>query len=57
MKVVVSAVKFEFRSFQFYRRLQLVLFYTKVFMPCIIDFLLYDVMQREIDNNIGWLRV
>ena len=50
-KLFFSAVKFEFRSFQFYRRLQQVLFYTKVFMSCILDFLLYDVTQREINNN------
>ena len=48
---VFFAVKFEFRSFQFYRRLQRVLFYKKVFVSCILDFLLYDVMQREVDNN------
>ena len=53
MKVVFSAVKFEFRSFQFYRRLQRVLFYTKVFVPCILDILLNDVTEREIDNNNG----
>ena len=52
-----SAVKFEFRSFQFYRRLQWVLFYTKVFVSCILDFLLYDVTQREFVNNNGRLRV
>ena len=27
----LAAIKFEFRGFQFYRRLQWVLFYTKVF--------------------------
>ena len=57
MKVVFSTVNFEFRSFQFYRHLQRVLFYTKVFVPCILDSLLYDVTQREIDNNDGRLWV
>ena len=57
MKVAFSAVKFEFRSFQFYRRLQRVLFYTKEFVPCILDFLLNDVTEREIDNNNGRLIV
>ena len=57
MKVDFSEVKFEFRSFQFYQRLQRVLLYTKVFVSCILDFLLYDVMQSEIDNNNGQLRV
>ena len=52
-----SAVKFEIRSFQFYRRLQRVLFYTKVFVLCILDFVLYDVTQCEINNNNGGLRV
>ena len=50
-KLFFSAVKFEFRSFQFYRLLQWVLFYIKVFVSCILDFLLHDVMQREVDNN------
>ena len=57
MKVVFSTVKFKFRSFQFYRRLQRVLFYTKVFMSCILYFLLYDVTQCEINNNNGGLWV
>ena len=56
-KLFFSAVKFEFRSFQFYRRLQRVLFHTKVFVSCIPDFLLYDVKQREINNNNGGLQV
>ena len=50
-KLFFSAVKLEFRSFQFYRRLQRVLFYTKVFVSCIPDFLLYDVTQRAEINN------
>ena len=33
--------------------LQCVLFYTKVFVSCILDFFLYDLMQR--DNNNGQL--
>ena len=49
-KLFFSAVKFEFRSFQFYRRLQRVLFYIKVFVFCILDLLLHDVTQREVDN-------
>ena len=53
-KFVFSAVKFEFRSFQFYRRLQPVLFYTKLFVSCILDFLLYDVTQRAKINNKQW---
>ena len=44
-------------TFQFYWRLQRVLFYTKVFVSCILDFLLYDVMQRDINNNNGELWV
>ena len=52
-KLFFSAVKFEFRSFQFYQRVQRVLFYTEVF----VYFLLYDVTQREINNNNGGLRV
>ena len=50
-KLFFSAVKFKFRSFQFYRCLQPVFFYIKVFVPCILDFLLHDVTQREVDNN------
>ena len=56
-KLFFPVVKFEFKSFQFYRRLQWVLFYTKVFVSCIFDFLLYNIMQREINNNNGELRV
>ena len=50
-KLFFSAVKFDFRSSQFYRRLQRVLFYIKVFVSCILDFLLHDVPQGEVDNN------
>ena len=53
-KLFFSTVKFEFRSFQFYWRLQQVLFYTKVFVSCILDFLLYDVRQRAQINNKQW---
>ena len=53
-KLFFSAVKFKFGSFQFYRRLQRVLFYTKVFVSCILDFLLYDVMQRVEISNKQW---
>ena len=49
-----SAVKFELRSFQFYRRLQQVLFYIKEFVSCILDYLLHDITQLEVDN-IKWL--
>ena len=58
-KLFFSVVKFEFRSFQFYRRLPRILFYTKVFVSnsCILDFLLYDVKQCEINNNNGGLRL
>ena len=56
-KLFFSTVKFEFRSFQFYRRLQRVLFYTKVFVSCILDFLLYDIMQRAEINNKQWRTV
>ena len=58
-KLFFTPVKFEFRSFQFYRRLQRVLFYTKVFVSCILDFLLCDDTQRaEINNKqYGGLRV
>ena len=45
-KLFFSAVKFEFRSFQFYRRLQRVLFYTKVFVSCMIDF--YCMTSRNV---------
>ena len=50
-KLFFSMVKFEFRSFQFYRCLQWFLYYIIVFVSCILDFLLHDVMQREVDNN------
>ena len=53
-KLFFSPVKFEFRSFQFYRRLQWVLFYTKLFVSCILGFLLYDVTQRAEINNKQW---
>ena len=53
-KLFFSAVKFEFRSFQFYRRLQWVLFYTKLFVSRILGFLLYDVTQRAEINNKQW---
>ena len=56
-KLFFSVIKFEFRSYQFYRRLQRVLFYTKVFVSCILGFLLYDFTQREINNTNGRLRV
>ena len=49
MQDVLLSVKLEFRSFQFYLRLQRDLFFTKVFVSC--DFLLHDVMQHEVDNN------
>ena len=49
-----SAVKFELRSFEFYQRLQQVLFYIKEFVSCILDYLLHDIMQLEVDN-IKWL--
>ena len=53
-KLFFSAVKLEFRSFQFYRRLQRVLFYTKLFVSCILDLLLYDLTQRAEINNKQW---
>ena len=56
-KLFFSAVTFEFRSFQFYWRLQLVLFYKKVFVSGVLDFLLYDVTQSEVDDNNGRLRL
>ena len=50
-KLFFSAVKFKFRTFELYLRLQQVLFYIKVFVSCINDFLLHDITQREVDNN------
>ena len=54
MQVFFPAVKFELKSFQYYRHLQQVFFYIKVFVSCILDFLLHDLTQHEVDNN-KWL--
>ena len=41
-------------AFNFTDHIQQVLFYTKMFMLCILDFLLYEATQH--DNNNGRLR-
>ena len=44
-----GAGKFGSRSFQFTNELQWILFYTMMFMSCILTSFLYDVTQH--DNN------